>query len=268
MDAAFTQFSNNLAGSIGLQIEALSFWGNYYGVTPMVYEAGPDIQLAPALQIEIATDPRIQGVVSALFSKIFQSGVKLAQAFQTTPSAFIENNAQGAWGFQQTITDSFTNFKMLGLLSMLTQAESYTNSNGTFPCSFPVANIKTSDGASKNLTNPSFPSGMGILYFGATGTRDLYWHCCANDVTTDNFALMSTDSATGTLATITVIANGVATVQGTVTLPHGGAGNSSSCAISASTTLAITVPKGASCIEVSFATGQGAVPGITALVPV
>lgn len=261
VNAAFTAFATNLSGTIGNEMEAASFWGHYYGVRTTFYECGVDIQNASALQIEISSDVRMQTTaIPNYFAKAYQCGIKEACFFQITPSPFVENNNQGGWGAQQTITDTFTNFKMLGLLSMLTQTESYATKNGTTPCNFPLANIQGSDNMSTNNSNASYP--LGIKYFGSSGVRDAMWLAASNGPESRTCVVPGTDSVAGTQATISIIQNGVTTVQGTVVLPQGGAGNSSSCTIGNSTSLTVNVPKGVYILVVGFASGQGATPGI------
>lgn len=159
VDNAFATFSANLQ-SIGYKIDSHVYWSRFYGVVPMAYEWGPDTSTTSALQIDINADPRMRSMVKALGDRMLQAGFQTTNYFMVTPGAYQQTNVGSGWPSQQTITDTFTNYKTLGLLDLMAEGENYANANGTCPCAFLMDNSKMSTGSAYNRTGI-------ILTFGA-----------------------------------------------------------------------------------------------------
>jgi hypothetical protein len=200
-------------------------------------------------------------MVKTLGDRILQAGFHETNYFLVTPGAYQQTNIGSGWPSQQTLTDTFTNYKTLALLQLVAEGESYSNLNGTCPCTFLPVNSKMSNPSplsTVNLTNPAAPG--GIYYWAASGTRDMSWLGSANAAGTFILTATGTDSAAGTAVTIYI--DGVS--QGTVTLPQGGAGSSNSSTPAASTTVSVVVPKGPFILKMAILSG-GTAPGITQL---
>lgn len=259
-DAAFAAFTAAMP-VVGIKIDSHVYWARFYGLVPMAYEWGSDTSTTAVLQIDINSDPRIQGMVKTLGDRILQAGFQLTNYFLVTPGAYQQTAVGSGWPSQQTITDTFTNYKTLALLQLQAEAENYSNLNGTCPCTFLPGNSKMSNPSplgTVNLSNPAAPT--GIYYWASSGTRDMSWLGAANAAGTFVFTATGTDSALNTQ--LTVYVDGV--VQGAVTLPQGGAGSSNSSTPAVSTTVLVSVPKGAFILKVAVLAG-GTSPGITQL---
>lgn len=147
-DAAFATFAANLQ-NLGWRIDSHVYWCRTWGVVPMAYEWGPDTSLpsTPILQVDINADPRMRSMVKALGERMLKAGFHETNYFMVTPGAYQQNNVGSGWPSQQTLTDTFTNYKTLGLLDLMAEGENYATANGTCPCTSPVDNAKMYDNA-------------------------------------------------------------------------------------------------------------------------
>lgn len=99
-----------------------------YGLHPMAYEAGPDIQLVPALQSAVSTDSRMQTFITAMLDKWFSNGGEIFSYFGVSPAAFVDGNAQGGWSALQSYADT-TSPKFAALVAYLPSTITLSNIN-------------------------------------------------------------------------------------------------------------------------------------------
>jgi len=137
-DAVFADLNTKLAATSDGQIRAHRYLCKLYGLHPIAYECGPDLQNVPALQVAVSTDPRMQTFVTAMMSKWFSNGGEIFAFYYASPAPFINGNSQGAWSALQSFTDT-SSPKIAALLAYRSQTISYANVYGAPGASLPLS---------------------------------------------------------------------------------------------------------------------------------
>lgn len=231
-----------------------------YGLHPVAYEGGPDIQLAAQMNIEMSTSPTMGPFVAALLDLWFRNGGEEFFYFGVTPGAFFNTSqglAQGAWPSCQSYGD-VTSPKAVALATYGTPI-SYADMNG------PDANGKSV------ITKLNF-SAYSSTSVGSGGQVDCrYWNTISSVRYAGGSLVLSrggnyllTWQGTDSNATIgKLLVDGA--VVGTATAYVGGPAYSSSSVTGSSTPVAITLAAGLHTLDVQFDAGVGVSPGVAAL---
>lgn len=218
-----------------------------YGLHPIAYEGGPDLQATPNLQVGPSTDPGMGTVVSSLLTTWFKNGGEEFCFYNVSPSAYLDGNAQGAWSAMQDYSDT-TAPKLTAVLGAASTVRDYANIFGS-PGDMVVAYFLKSNG---NVQGTS-----GICYFSNSGTRFVDFLAAIPRSRRYTMTVWGTD-AVGTSTVVTVSVDGVSV--GTATLPANGRGDNGATVAGAAAPITVDLTGGVHWLDVQMTTGTS--PGI------
>lgn len=255
---AIAAMNLNLTGYTDGSIRGHVYQCRKYGLQPMAYECGPDIQAMPQAQVELLAAPAMQTFCTSLYDTWFKNGGQEMCLFTVTPGLPLDGPGSDAGGglflvqywpgcltfaditspkvasiFNYATTRNYAN--IYGAPGTITPAYCQTQSQGTIS-SAGIAYWYTSTGRSIDFT-ASFP-------------RARRWGLIVN----------GTDSAAGTTAQVWIDQVQV----GTAVLGQGGDASNTNPTIIPSTAIPVTLTAGNHNISIRIPSG-GNTPGIKSI---
>ena len=234
-----------------------------WGLQPLCYEAGPDIQNFPNQQVAIYTNPYMQTLVTNLVAAWSNQGGREFCFYNWCPGV-LTNQSQN-WQALQSYTD-ISAPKHTALTSYASAVLAYANPFGAPGTCGPTG----SPGSYTENVNIQYATGWQtfttpgmVAAAGSTSDRSLEVLFCFPRGRRWAITLSGTDSVTGTLVDIYVDYTYGVSPNGTVTLPNNGAGTSNSTVPGNSTTLQLgEITHGTHRILVDLPIGRGTNVGI------
>ena len=243
----------NLNGPIARQILNHIGFCKLYGLHPLAYEGGPDLQNAPLMNISAATDPAAGTFVTALADKWFKYGGEQFTYYTFSPSSFA-NQSQGSWNICQDYTDT-TSPKLVAWLNYSTQ-RGYASDIGA-PGTVTYVN---SWWASSGVASYS----SGNVAFTNSAVRNTV-DAQRLVPRSRRFAIDFTATVAGTPLTVSFYANPTnssdGTFLGTTTIPANGAGTSTTAAACVEVPASVELPHGMCLIRAAVAANAPGQPG-------
>lgn len=254
-NAVFASMTTYLAANIVPWTRVHIYSCVQYGIHPVAYEGGPDLESTPSLLTAALTDSRMGDQVTALLDTWFKYGGEHFFYLGVDPGPIVNGNAQGGWNALATFTDTASP-RMAALTGYATNRD-YANSSGAPGTLDLTTYINSSGGGQIQAT-----SGM-YYWFSQTSDRWFEWLSAVPRTRRYAITTWGTDSTNGTKVDIYV--DGV--LAGQSTLPADGAGSSgASVAGAVADPLVLTLTAGPHNIEVLLPANRGATPGVLKVV--